>query len=88
MTITQWLADRTWAANMRRVRKIRRVLLFSDRQVFDKELRPFICSNVVAYPDAIYNIRSLDIDRAMDEVERVRNKRRRDMLDRCSGEQP
>lgn len=74
-----WLAlrinDRHWANNMIRARRWRRGLGFEEREAFDDAFRPRIAEAwsqtaggsalVIAYPDAIYEIKIEDLERAM-----------------------
>ena len=51
---------------MYRVKKLRDKMLFSDRQDFMAELRPFTNNNKsrIAHPDALFHVKSKDIERA------------------------
>lgn len=61
----QWLNDVAWAIDMFRVRRLRRRLLFSRREIFDNEVRPKVDGGaVIAHPDAIYLAGRADIERA------------------------
>lgn len=62
----QWMNDFRWAMNAMTARRVRRALLFSQRQTFDSAIRPKTsCGSTVAYPDAIYHITADDVIRAM-----------------------
>jgi hypothetical protein len=66
--LARWLADRRWASAVRHAREYRRELSFSQRELFDRKLRPRIKGEpdkVIAYPDAIYHITMDDLCRAM-----------------------
>lgn len=61
----QWFQDIAWAIDMFRVRRLRRRLLFSRREIFDNEVRPKLDGGtVIAHPDAIYLAGRADIQRA------------------------
>ena len=60
-----WLQDRRWAANMRRARRWRRGLAFSQRRRFDESLRHPLGNNLIDYPDAIWHATADDVFRAM-----------------------
>jgi len=60
-----------WLDVMRRVRDARRCLIFSRRNRFDDELRPFTGHGAarIAYPDAIYHVTTDDFERAWQAVQ-------------------
>ncbi len=68
MSFARWIEDWRWMLNMRRCRRRRRELLFSQRVAFDAALRPRVDSGdmVLDYPDAIYHIGIKDVFRAIE----------------------
>lgn len=64
----EWIADVRWSANMRRARRWRRELSFSQRLKFDAAIRPRLEREpglVIDYPDAIYHVTIDDLCRAI-----------------------
>ena len=65
----QWVNDMRWAMNVKRARAWRRKRTFSQRRRFDDELRPRLKDrfnhDVIAYPDAFYEVTVDDLCRAM-----------------------
>jgi hypothetical protein len=72
-----WLNDRRWAANMRRVRRIQRDLLFGQRVRFFEELRPKVPAGRIAYPDALMYVTVDDVCRALIAAHDASEERRR-----------
>ena len=67
--LAQWIEDLRWSANMCRVRRMRRELIFSRRRIFDDALRPeATVGTIIAYPDAFYHVRIDDVCRAISEA--------------------
>ncbi len=54
-----------WLSVVGRAQHFRRTLTFSQRQIFDNELRPVAVGVQVAYPDAFYHLKLDDFYRAM-----------------------
>lgn len=55
-----------WLAVVGRAQHFRRTLTFSQRQIFDDELRPSLENGMrIAYPDAMYRVKLDDFYRAM-----------------------
>lgn len=68
----QWVNDKRWAANMRRVRRFQRKLGFGEREIFFAELRPYVDrleASRIAYPDAMMFIKIEDVLRAIEAVD-------------------
>jgi len=75
MGFASWIARKRWAANMARAKAFRDTLNFSQRQVFDRSLRPRLPKEqgvVIDYPDALYHITIDDLCRAIRAVTRDR----------------
>ncbi len=60
----QLLDDLLWSWRMFKVRRYRRNLLFARRLYFDETLRRPVQGGTVMYPDAIYEARVDDFQRA------------------------
>ena len=63
--MNQWLKDFRWALNVMRAHRLRRTLIFSKRQVFDRHLP---LAQGIAYPDFFYSMTMDDIARAYREA--------------------
>lgn len=66
-----WIARKRWLANVERAKLYRETLSFSDRQVFDANLRPQPDGTeygALQYPGAIYHITIDDYCRAVTAV--------------------
>lgn len=64
--LAEWISDWRWALSAREARRWRRKLPFSQRALFDREIRPRLdAETVIAYPDALYHITADDVIRAM-----------------------